>query len=413
MNKAEWLKRIDSDEAQIIDLCRKLVQIPSENPPGDTREVVHFLSDLFKGRGLDFQIYAPQETKPNFVARVKGNGEGKRLVLNGHVDTVSAGDLKVWSRDPFSGDVEEGKIFGRAASNMKGGDAASIMAFLYLAENRERLKGEAVLALVSDDETGGEWGIVWSLDHVEEMRGDAVLNGGPSGCRFVNFAEKGPIWMVSTSRGKASLAAYPHLGVNAVHQMIEFLSALRGLEAHPLTSGEFSETLLEGQEVLDDLKGVGTAEALIQITVSVGLISGGRKVNHVPEECRAEVDIRLPPGARASAILSEIASIQSRYLGIRCTYSLAEDPAITPPDHEIVQLTAKHAALTQDQPVFLGCGLGFTSCRYFRSRGIPCAVYGPRPNHIGDPDEFVFIKDLIDTVKVHALTALDYLGYFD
>jgi succinyl-diaminopimelate desuccinylase len=411
MNKMEWLDRIDSDEAQIVELCRRLVQIPSENPPGDKREMVQFLKSLFDSKGLDYQIYAPESTKPNFLACIKGGNSGKRLVLNGHIDTVSAGDRKAWEHDPFSGDVEQGRIYGRAASNMKGGDVASIMAFLYLSENIERIRGEAVLALVSDDEAGGEWGVIWMLDNVGEMRGDAVLNGGPSGCRFVNFAEKGPIWMSITSEGKASLAAYPHLGVNAVHNMMDFLSQLRKLQDWG-SLGEIAINIEEGREALDEEKGAGTTDALLRVTVSVGVISGGYKINHVPDECRAEVDIRIPPGVKASEILGEIERMQSMYPGIRYACSIAEDPGITSLSEEIVQLAVENAKLTQGQRVFLGCGLGFTSCRYFRSRGIPCAVYGPQPNHIGEPNEYVLVRDLMDTVKVHTLTALDYLRYF-
>jgi succinyl-diaminopimelate desuccinylase len=411
MNKKGWISRVESDEAQIVELCRRLVQIPSENPPGDTRDMARFLESLFKERGLEYQIYAPESTKPNLLARVRGREGGKRLVLNGHIDTVGVGDVKAWVHGPFSGDLEEGRIYGRAASNMKGGAAASIITFLYLSENPELIDGEAVLALVSDDEAGGEWGVVWMLDNVAEMCGEAVLNGGPSGCNFVNFAEKGPIWMTVASEGKASLAAYPHLGMNAVHEMMDFLTELRKLEGLKAPT-EIVGALDEGRSALDEAKGAGTTDALLRVTVSVGVISGGRKINHVPQDCTAEVDIRMPPGISASEILGEIELMQSRYPGIKCTYALAEDAGVTLPKEEIIQLALENARLTQVRQVFLGSGLGFTSCRYFRSRGIPCAVYGPRPFHIGDPNEYVLVKDLVDTVKVHTLTALDYLGYF-
>lgn len=412
MNKRDWLDRVNSDKDQIVELCQELVRIPSENPPGDTRVMVQFLKGLFDSKGLEYEIYAPNSMKPNFLARIKGGrGPGRRLILSGHTDTVAAGNREDWEHGPFSGDLENGRIYGRAASNMKGGDVASIMAFLYLAENRERLQGEAVLSLVSDDETGGEWGIVWMLDHVEEMRGDAVLNGGPSGCNFVNFAEKGPIWMSIESKGKLSLAAYPHLGVNAVHKMMEFLTELMKLQGMRAPD-EIARRLEEGREALDELKGPGTTDALLKVTVSVGVISGGHKVNHVPDECRAEVDIRMPPGVKASDVLDEINRMQSRYPGISCTYSLAENPGVTSPSNEIIQVTLENAKFAQRQQVHFGCGLGFTSCRYFRNRGIPCAVYGPQPFHMGDPNEYVLVKDLMDTVKVHTLTALDYLGYF-
>ena len=84
---------------------------------------------------------------PNLVARIRGKEKGKRLVFNGHLDTYPAGDPKLWKRNPFSGDCEDGKIFGRGVSDMKGGDTASIMTFLFLAEHRHHMKGEVVLTL--------------------------------------------------------------------------------------------------------------------------------------------------------------------------------------------------------------------------------------------------------------------------
>jgi len=89
------------------------------------------------------------------------------------------------------------------------------------------------------------------------------------------------------------------------------------------------------------------------------------------------------------------------------------DPNYTPIDHEIIRLTLKNAETVRGQRVFPTSGIGATDCRHFRLRGIPCSVYGPRSYQMGAPDEFITAQDLIDIVKVHTLTAFDYLEWLD
>lgn len=407
------LKRIDSERDQIVDLCRRIVRIPSENPPGDTQDLVRFLVSFLKDKNLDCQVYAPQSHMPNLVARIQGKEKGKRLVFNGHLDTYPAGDPGLWKRNPFSGDLGDGKIFGRGVSDMKGGDTASIMTFLYLAENLHRMKGEVVLTLVSDEETGGEWGICWLLDHVPEVYGDAVLNGEPSSCDLVNFAEKGQIWLEVVSRGRAAHGAYTHLGFNAIQNLYHFLYDLEKLEGLNVVPDEISQVLREGRGVVDEVRGSGATDVLGRVTVNMGTISGGLKLNLVADHCKAEVDIRPPQGATTASILSEIEAIRSRYQGIEYKILQLKEPNYTPLDQNIIRLTLKNAEAVRGHRVFPSSGIGATDCRHFRLKGIPCSVYGPRSYQMGAPDEFITAKDLIDTVKVHTLTSFDFLEWLD
>ncbi len=413
MNTPSLLKRIDADEKEIINLCSNLVRIPSENPPGDTQRLVEFVASFLKGKGFETQIHAPRKEMPNIVARVQGKEKGRRLVFNGHLDTYPAGDHGLWRRPPFSGQAEDGKLFGRGVSDMKAGDTASIMAFLYLAEHRERLKGEVVLTLVSDEETGGEWGICWLLDHVPEVRGDSVLNGEPSDCDLLNFAEKGQIWMKVSSRGKAAHGAYTHMGFNAIQNLNHFLAELERLETLKVASDQISAVLREGRKVVDSAKGEGATDVLGRVTVNVGTISGGLKLNLVPDYCEAEVDIRPPQGSRTADILKEIEAIRTGYQGIEYKIIHMKEPNYTPLDEEIIKLTLKNAEKVRGHRIYPSSGIGATDCRHFRLRGIPCAVYGPRSYQMGAPDEYVTIKDLIDTVKVHTLTSYEYLEWLE
>jgi succinyl-diaminopimelate desuccinylase len=346
----------------------------------------------------------------NFVSRIQGKKKGKRLILNGHLDTFPAGDLKLWSRDPFGAKVENGRIFGRGVSDMKGGDTAMMMAFFYLSENFKQMEGEAVITLVADEETGGKWGTEWLLDHVPDVSGDAVLNGEPGSCDLVHFAEKGLLWIELISRGKAASTAYPHLGDNAIHNLCHFINDLEKLENIKVTPVEVSEISREGREVIDNIKGKGATDILGQITVNVGTIKGGLKCNLLPDYCSAELDIRFPHGIRSDDILSKVDSIRSRYEGIEYRVQHITEPNSTPVGEEIIQLTLKNAEFVREHRVFPSCGMNGTDCRHFRSRGIPSCLYGPRFYELGAPDENITVQDLMDSVKVMTLTAFDFLN---
>lgn len=405
-----FFKRIDNDKYDIIEFCRKIVQIPSENPPGDTREIVHFLSSFFINKGIPFKVYAPQDRMPNIVSNIKGRKKGRRLILNGHLDTYPVGDIESWTKNPFGGDIVGDKIYGRGVSDMKAGVTAIIMAFLYLFENREQFDGEVTLTLVSDEETGGKWGICWLLDNVPEVKGDAVINGEPSGGDLINFAEKGQIWMEVISLGKGAHGAYTHLGINAIMNLYNFLTDLKLLEKIKPIPNEISKIIEQGRDVVDEVKGLGATDILGKITVNVGTISGGLKLNLVPDFCKAEVDIRLPQGISTSKVISEIEKIKYQHKSIEYKIIHVKEPNYTDPNHEILKFTLKNAELVRGKRIFLSSGIGATDCRHFRLKGIPCSVYGPRAYQMGGTDEFVTLRDLIDTVKVHTLTAFEYLG---
>jgi len=143
------LKAIADREDEWLGLVAELVRRPSVNPPGDTRAAAAFVVDYLAKRGHPSEVVAPQQTMPNVLASLE-NGPGRHLILNGHLDTFPVGDPALWERDPFSGEVADGKIFGRGVSDMKAGVAASIAAFCLLAERREAWKGKVTLAAVAD-----------------------------------------------------------------------------------------------------------------------------------------------------------------------------------------------------------------------------------------------------------------------
>lgn len=409
MDHERLLARISAEEKQIIDLCSDLVKVPSENPPGDTTRIVEFVSNYLAKRGLSCDIYSPKANMPNIVARIAGRRKGKRLVLNGHLDSYPAGPRDRWSRDPFSGDVEDGKIYGRGVSDMKAGVTASIVTFLYMAELRDKIAGELVLTLVSDEETGSWGGIRWLLDHVPEVSGDAVLNGEPTGGDLMTCAERGMIWLSVVARGAAAHGAYQHLGGNAIMKMCGFLEEIQTLKTLEPKPTEIAQIIEQSRDLTDARKGAGAADIIKSLRVNVGTISGGIMVNIVPDECHADVDIRVPQGLDTTTVLAEVERIRARYPGVEYEFMQRVEPSYTSVNEEIVKLTLKNAEAVRGYPVPPSSGVGGDDCRVFRAKGIPSALYGPQCFNMGAGDEYIYVKDLLDTVKVHVLTAFDYL----
>ncbi len=409
--KEDLLRQIDADRDRIVTLCSDLVKKPSENPPGDTRQICRLISQFLDQHDLSYQIYEPREKMPSIVAHLRGAKPGKRLIFNGHLDVYPAGDARRWKRPPFSGDVEDGKIFGRGASDMKGGVTASLMAFVYLAQNRHRLKGEIVLTLVSDEETGGRWGSCWLLENVPLVKGDALLNGEPTSCELISFAEKGRIWLDVEAHGLGAHGAYTHMGDNAIQKMVYFLKDLEELKSLDIISPtEVARILEEGRERIDVMKGKGATDVLRGITVNFGTISGGTKLNLVAEHCRAEVDIRLPQGVSSQRMLREIGEKASRYKGISYKIVQQIEPNYSPPDHEIFRLLKRNTEEIKGSPVLLNSGIGGTDAKHFRQYNIPCAILGPRSYNMGGPDEYITIEDLMVTTKAHTITSLQFLN---
>ncbi len=405
------IDRIDNHQDEIVRFCSDIVEISSENPPGNTTELVSFVCRHLNSLGLEHEVFAPQEAMPNIVCRLKGSRPGRRLIYNGHLDTYPIGDAERWQHDPLSGLVTDGRIYGRGVSDMKGGCTASVMSFWFLSQMTDMFKGELVLTLVSDEETGGKWGTEWLLENVPWVRGDAMLNGEPSSPSQLVFSEKGRLILEFVSEGVGAHGAYVHMGDNAIVSMMNFLNDLEGVVEMEFTlPADIEQVVEEGREVLDEAKGSGATEVLKRITCNIGTIDGGLIVNTVPEHCRAEVDIRLPPGATAKNMLDEVDKRVARHAGI--SYQVTQgggDPSFTSPDHEICLLMVKNAERVLGRKVMRLPGIGGSDARLFRDYGVPSILYGPTWHGMAGIDEYITIEDLMVVTKAHVLTSLEYL----
>jgi succinyl-diaminopimelate desuccinylase len=263
---------------------------------------------------------------------------------------------------------------------------------------------------VSDEETFGPWGARWLVEHAPVL-GDALLNGEPSTLQTVRFGEKGPCWVEIVVETEGGHGGYTHASPNAVREMTRILADLDELrEMDVPMPPEVRNTLEQGRAALDAQLGAGATDTLLGVTVNIGVIEGGDKVNMIANRCRAEVDLRCPVGLTLDDILARFGAIVGRNPHARWSMINSSPPNVCDPEARIFTLVKDNAEAVHGTRPLPTISLGGTDARLWRLRDIPAAVYGPTPYNMGAPDEYVLVDELIATVKTHVLTAFDYLS---
>lgn len=406
---ATW---IDEDRETIVGFLCDFVRAKSPNPPGDTTLAAAHVTRFLQAHGLPFRVIAPQATMPNIVGSFEGGAPGRHLVLNGHMDVFPADEANErWTYGPWSGAIADGKIYGRGVADMKAGTSASIFTYCYLHRIREHLKGRLTLTAVSDEETFGPWGARYLMEHHPEVHGDCLLNGEPSSPLTIRFGEKGPLWLRFTTRTKGAHGAYTHLTPSATKIAARLILELEELTTlQPSVPIEIADALAGAAAAIDEAQGPGAKDIVQRVTVNIGVIHGGQKVNMVPGTCAFEADVRLPPGLGKEEVLAKIHRILAGYPATAMEEINYSAPTAGDPDHEMIGILRANArALGRPDPAPI-ISLGGTDARLWRQRGIPGLVHGPFPRGMAQADEHVEIEEYLHVVRMHVLSAFDYLS---
>jgi succinyl-diaminopimelate desuccinylase len=389
-----------------------MVRIPSENPPGDTTAIVDFVAQHLSARGISVRAYAPKPDRPNLLATLDSEIRGRRLILNSHLDVFPVVG-KDWLHPPFSGHLDGGRIFGRGASDMRAGLAASLFVFCLVKELDLALPGQLVISFSSDEESGGTWGTRWMLDHVPEIRGDACLIGDQCGTWAIGVGEKGGCWLRFRSSGVSGHAAYG-TAASAIKPMLEALALLRELEEIRVSPPAELRAALESQaRMIAGEWGEQAPDILDRVTANVGRVSGGSSINLVAEQCEAEVDIRLPIGLAPARVIERVREKFARagLAAVHIEVITGFDPTWTSLDDPLVRSVANNSEAVRGKPALPVLRLGATDARWFRAAKIPTVVYGPKAYNMGGANEHVTVEDLLVTADVHAGSIVDYLNH--
>jgi acetylornithine deacetylase/succinyl-diaminopimelate desuccinylase family protein len=378
------------DESWLVELTRSLVRAAGQNPPGEEAATVHVLSAAAAGLGLDVVETAVERARNNVRVTLDGGG-GPGLLLLGHTDVVPVGDG--WTTDPFGGVVHDGRIYGRGASDMKGGLAALLAALAAL--RGVGLSGRVELAALVDEEETGK-GIRAYVSSVERPFLGCVT-AEPTDLQTI-IGARGASYLRVEIHGKACHAGNPDDGANAIYGAAAVIAEIERLHAelatrpHPL---------------------LGPA------TWSVGQIQGGTGGSIVPAECVVVADRRLLPGESTDAVLDELRErvdgfgLADRGLTVDLAMPMEMPAFQTPDDSELARATDAALADAGGPGLPLGgwtaaCDGGYVA----RDLGVPVVVLGPgsATTQAHRADESVAISELLVAARAYALTALRLLG---
>jgi len=362
---------------RMLRLATDLISSRSENPPGGEADVAKVLREHMESNGISCLSIGPSR-RPNLVLSTS-EGERGRLLLHGHMDTVPVGPRENWSREPFEPVVVDGRLYGRGACDMKGPLAA--LAETMIRYSRQRHNSPLMMLATSDEESGSSG--------AEVAAGSGALDGIEFGvCAEptdleVLVGERGMLWTRVVARGRAAHGSRPEEGLNAIRLCMDAVRIVTEAEY------DYEFTDLMGKP-----------------TVSIGIISGGTKVNVVPDLCEASIDMRLVRGQDIEPMLSRMREkIAEAGLDDRVTieYIHGKPAVVTPLDAEIVEVARQvvgHLAGPTGQPRAATFG---TDCSVLQPKvGIVNVICGP--GSIGQahqPDEFIDLGQLCSSVDVY------------
>ena len=411
------IEQIDRNWDREVEFLRGMVRRPSTL--GNEAHVQRFVAEELRGMDLAPDIweidhaevarlpgYSPVEWsyagRPNVAAIWRSSGSGRSLVLNGHVDVVPATPEHHWTFDPWGGEVEGGKMYGRGAADMKGGLAAMIYAAGAIMESGVELAGDLVLQTVIEEECTGN-GTLAAL--ARGYGADAAIIPEPFGRRLLE-AQVGVMWARVTVKGKGAHAERASDSTNAVLAALPLVEAVKELEAE-VNDTSMRPPLFESIEH--------------PLNYNLGVIRGGDWASSVPEECVFEVRISCYPG-------QSLEDVQARFTD-RLLAAAKTDPWLSdnPPDISfyafqaegcvvdrgepvVTSLVRRHREFTGKEPEFFSF-TGTTDARFFDLYyGIPVTCYGPAGANLHAPDEWVDLESVREVTKVLALTIIDWCG---
>ena len=372
-------------ESEVVKFCQDLVRIKSVNPPGDELEAADYVASTLNKFGVDTELIKHNSTRASVLARLKGSGRKPGLLYNGHLDTVPVGAEK-WVHEPFSGEVAEEKIWGRGASDMKGGLAAMMAAVKVLAESKVPLQGDLLLAATAGEEADSLGAKAISMmPNLGPLQ--AVVISEPSS-NDIFVAEKGALWLELTTHGKTAHGSMPEQGRNAVVMMVKLIDELEKLtipyEHHPLL-GDF--------------------------TRSVNTIAGGVKTNVVPDSCVVTIDMRTVPGQDhrtiARGVENLIADLSRRIPEFKASVRITNDraPVETSPKEPTVESFAEVVTeVTGAKPIPKGVAYYSDAVVFVPVLKAPMILCGPGEAKLAhQPNECVEIGRLIESAKIFTL----------
>ena len=399
------------EHAFVVDLTRDLIQLDTTNPPGQEHIAVDLIERVLDEAGISSSRYENARGRPNLVARLKGQGKAPPFLMQGHVDVVTTVNQE-WTHKPFGGEIVGGYLWGRGALDMKSGVAMMVSAILQAHANGGA-PGDLVLAVLADEEAGGNQGAKWLVENHPQLFAGIKHGIGESGGvvqhlggrRFypIMVSEKRGCQILVTLRGPGGHGSIPthggamaklgalltkldtaHLPVHITPPVKLLLEGMRDALEEPW-KGRMAALLdpVRADATLAEIGPMGrNLDAALHNTVNATILSGGLKINVIPSEVQVQLDGRLLPGFGPDDMIRELRAV------------VGPDPELevqlvgpAQPEIDLSQLELFASVLRDADP---GCVplpylvTGGTDARHFAKLGI--RTYGFLP--LNNPSDF-------------------------
>jgi acetylornithine deacetylase len=365
----------------VLPLLERLVSIDSVNPGlggAGEAEIAAFVAEWARGAGLEVELEEAAPGRPNVIATARGTGGGRTLMLNAHTDTVGYAGMT----DPLAPRVQEGRLYGRGAYDMKGGLAAALVAAAEIA--RRSLRGDVVVTAVVDEELSS----IGTQSVLKRVRADAAIVAEPTQMRAC-VAHKGFVAFEIETQGRAAHGSRPDLGVDAIAKMGHVLVGLDALD----------RSLRERPS--HRLLGSGSLHA--------GVVAGGSEFSTYPERCVLQAERRTVPGESLHQVEAELQGLLDRlgrgdpqFKGVWRTVA-ARRPFEVDEGEEIVRLVGAYAGAGE----VIGESYWADSSLIAELR-IPTVVFGPGGEGAHAAVEWVSIADVERCVAVFLSVAAEF-----
>ena len=408
MPEIEW----DAIRAEALDIFQRYIQIDTSNPPGNEAPAARFLGALIEAEGIETEYIETVPGREVVWARIPGDGSKGALMLCNHLDTVPV-EAEYWDYPAFEGVVEDGRVYGRGAIDMKGAGVMQLIAFLLAKRQGLPLTRDLIFCGVPDEETGGSLGMGWLCDHRPDLIDvEFEINEGGGGSS--NFAgqetqlfgvatnEKQICWLRITAVGRPGHGSVPHDDNSALTLMRTLLRLAewdRGV-TYTADSRAYVERLVDAglmESVEEDaVRAVMAASpqmgARFMNTLNVTMLDAGIKANVIPARSSAVIDCRLLPGQTPDAWRDEVAAfIDDPAIEIEFESGPEELESPVPVDwdtelYRAIEGVVKDAM--EEAVVVPSMTVGGTDNRFLRQRGIP--AYGFIPALISPEEQAGF-----------------------
>jgi acetylornithine deacetylase len=409
---SNWLLK---EQESAIHFLQKTVQEASTT--GNETGVQQLIAKKLEEMGLEVDMWYPDgeelanhpyfcasrtdfSSSPNVVGIWRGRGNGRSLVLNGHIDVVPEGDLKQWDDHPYSGKIIDGKLYGRGSTDMKGGNLSLLLAIQALKETGTVLDGDLFFHSVIEEESGGAGTLAAVL---RGYTADAAIIPEPTNMKIFP-AQQGSMWFKLTVNGKAAHGGTRYEGVSAIDKTAIVLEAIKELETK------------RNKNITDPLY----RDIPIPVPINVGKISGGNWPSSVPDTVQVEGRIGVAPNETLEEVKKELedylSSIQDSWL---LEHPVAVEwfgaqwlPGSIETDHPLMSTLIKNFEHVKKQkPVIEASPWGTDGGLLSLAGNTPSIVFGPGVTAVAHyPNEYIEISKIIETAEIIALTIYDWCG---